>query len=164
MSAVKQSRLRRLARFGVAGLGGVALAACESGDLARFAPPGIVKYEELAGDQPVDPNVAERIEERREEKGAGTFPQLAETPDKSDRPKKKPRAELAAETNALLDARDALAEEVSTDRANAETELDRDLTAESVELQNRIGADSAAAARERREKLVPAEQHPGREQ
>ncbi|WP_428409384.1 hypothetical protein [Hyphococcus sp.] len=140
------------------------LAGCESGDLARFAPPGIVKYEDLAGDQPVNPNVARRIEERREEEGAGKFPRLAETPDEGDRPEKKPRKELAAEKAALVDARETLAEEVAADRAGAEAELNRDLTAESDELKTRIDADSAAAARERRDKLVPAEQHPDREQ
>lgn len=138
----------------LAGAGVFAVTACESGDLARFAPPGIVKYEDLAGDQPVNPAVAQRIEERRAEKGAGKFPRLAETPDKKDRPKKKRSAERSAEIGQLVEARNELADEVAGDRAAAEAELERDLSAESDELKTRIDADSAAAARERREKLV----------
>ena len=88
MSGVKQSCLRRLALPLLAGAGVFAVTGCESGDLARFAPPGIVKYEDLAGDQPVNPDVAQRIEERRAEKGAGKFPRLAETPDEEDRQEK----------------------------------------------------------------------------
>ena len=151
MSGVKQSPLP----FFALGAAVFALAGCESGALARFAPPGIVKYEDLAGDQPVNPAVAERIEERRHEEGAGKFPQLAETPDESDVPRKRSGRAIAADTAMLIDARDALAEEVAADRAAAETELDRDLTAESEELRSRLDADSAAAARERREKLTP---------
>ena len=154
MSGVKQSCLRRPALPLLAGAGVFAVTGCESGDLARFAPPGIVKYEDLAGDQPVNPDVAQRIEERRAEKGAGKFPRLAETPDEEDRPEKKPRAERAAEMAALVEAGNELAEEVADDRAAAEAELERDLSAASDELKTRIDADNAAAARERREKLV----------
>ena len=136
------------------------LTGCASEDLARFAPPGIVKFEDLAGDQPVNPAVAERIEERRKEKDAGKFPRLAETPDKGDRPAKTPMAEIETETAGLVNARDALAQEVAADRAAAETELSSDLAAESDELKALVDADSAAAARERREKLT----HPDPEQ
>ena len=138
-------------------VGALALTGCESGDLARFAPPGIVKYEDLAGDQEVNPAVAARIAERREEKGAGSFPNLSLTPGKGDRPQKKPVSEVAAETDMLVDARTALAEDVASDRAAVEAELGRDLSAEGEALKSRLDADSAAAARERREALTPPE-------
>lgn len=153
MSSVKRSQ--PWASSLIVGL--LALTGCESGDLARFAPPGIVKYEDLAGDQEVNPAVAERVAERRAEEGAGRFPNLSLTPGKSDRPMKKPADEVAAETDMLVDARTALAEDVASDRASAEDELGRDLSAEGEALKARLDADSAAAARERREALTPPE-------
>ena len=153
MSSVKRSQPWALSLS----VGVLALTGCESGDLARFAPPGIVKYEDLAGDQEMNPAVAERIAERREEKGAGEFPNLSLAPTEEDRPAKRPAEEVNAELGELVDARTMLAEEVASDRAEVEAELGRDLSAEGDALKERLEADSAAAARERRETLTAPE-------
>ena len=151
MPSVKQSQALLLC-FSAAF---ASLAGCQSGDLSRFAPPEIVKYEDLAGDQPINPEVAARIEARRNEEGAGKFPRIAETPDETDRPIKKPKREIAEDAAMLVDARDALAEDVTADRVAADADKEQDLTAQSQTLQDRIKSDTAAAARERREKLTP---------
>lgn len=153
MSAVKQSPSFRSCVFVTAGL--LALAGCANGDLARFAPPGVVKYEDIAGDKPQNPAVAERIAERQAEKGNGRFPNLSTAPDEQDRPQKREPADIEAEINALVDQRDGLAEEVAADRDASEAELASDLHAESETLKERVEQDSKAAARERREKLAP---------
>ena len=115
MSGVKQSQATLLALS----VGLFALAGCESGDLSRFAPPGIVNYEELAGDQPPNPEVAARIEERRQEKDSGSFPVLSQTPGKQDRPRKRGAQARNADINELSAERDALAEDVEADRIAA---------------------------------------------
>lgn len=128
---------------------------CANTDFARFAPPGIVKYEDLAGDQPQNPNVAARIAERRGEPGTGKFPNLSQTPGPDKRPTPLSKSQIASQTAELEAARETLAEDVAEDRAAAEAETGADLAAESGALQDRVNADSAAAARERREKLTP---------
>jgi hypothetical protein len=134
-------------------IGFVALQGCESGDLMRFAPPGIVKYEDLAGDQPQNPDVAARIAERRAEPDTGEFPILSTAPGKEDRPKKRKKADVESEMSGLAGAREDLAEAVGADRAASAEELGRDLPGERDALKALIEKDEAAAARERREKL-----------
>jgi hypothetical protein len=134
---------------------------CANTDLARFAPPGIVKYEDLAGDQPQNPNVAARIAERRAERGGGEFPNLSQTPGAKQRPKPLPAAQVDAQKSELTTARDNLSGAVASDRAAADAETEADLSAESDALKQRVEVDSAAAAQERREKLTapaPADQ------
>ncbi len=134
-------------------IGFAALQGCESADLARFAPPGIIKYEDLAGDQPQNPNVAERIAERRAEPDTGVFPNLSRAPGPKDRPAKRKKAGIAAEMDGLTGVRDDLADAVGADRQAAAEELERDLPGERDALKAQIEKDEAAAARERREKL-----------
>lgn len=153
MSAVKPSSPFRRCVLVAAALG--ALPGCSNLDLSRFAPPGIVKYEDIAGDKPQNPVVAERIAERRAEHGAGKFPNLSAAPDADDRPPKRRAADIQAEMSELAGMRDALAEAAAEDRAAAEAELAGDLQAKSETLKERVESDNKAAARERREKLTP---------
>ncbi len=151
MSGVKQARTTMAAGFAAACL--VALQGCESGDLARFAPPGIIKYEDKAGDQPPNPAIVDRVAERKNEPDAGGFPNLSEAPGKKDQPKKRKQADIDAEISGLSASRDEVAQAVDDDREQAAAELERDLPAERDALKAQIEKDEAIAARERREKL-----------
>jgi len=124
------------------------LAGCADMQLARFAPPGIIKYEELAGDQPPNPLIAERIEERVEDSDS-PFPVIARTPSQS--PSGRPAEQRENLTTGLEDKRDRLDvaigadwDGVAQDRTRSEGLLDkRDHLAEDLER------DAKAAARER---------------
>ena len=154
MPGVKQSRARQQAAAIItAAAGFVALQGCESGDLARFAPPGVIKYEEIASEKPQNPEVAARIAERRAEPGSGRYPNLSEAPGAGDRPKKRKAADVEGEMSELAVMRDGLDAAVDSDRAAAAEELAEDLTAGRDALQAQIEQDEAAAARERREQL-----------
>ncbi len=156
MSTVKQSHSLCSCAFLAAGL--LAVAGCANGDLSRFAPPGIVKYEEIAGDKPQNPAVAARIAERKAEKGAGSFPNLSLVPGEKERPERRPAADVEAEKQELLDLRETLAEEVATDRDVAQSEQAGNLHEERDALKQQVESDSKEAARERREKLEPPSQ------
>ncbi len=153
MSGVKQSPWFRCCVFMTAGL--LATQGCANSDLIRFAPPGIVKYEDIASQKPQNPAVAERISERRAEKGAGQFPDLSKEPGRDERPKSLPSEQVDAEIDALVDLREGLDEEVGADREAADAELAGDLQAEREALKARVERDSTDASRERREKLEP---------
>jgi hypothetical protein len=121
------------------------VAGCADG-LKRFAPPGIVKYEELAKDQPANPAIVARIEESRAAPGGG-FPKLSEQPTALPHGIAKP--ERAAMSEMLLVDREALNAAVLEDRALADEEREASL----VEMRDALGAavakDDAAARRER---------------
>ncbi len=131
----------------------LASAGCSNTDLSRFAPPGIVKYEEIAGEKPQNPAVAARIAERRAERGGGEFPELSRTPGEEDRPEKPTLRQVERETDELIDMRETLDGQVAADRAAADAELADDLHAEGDALKERVKRDNEAAARERRDKL-----------
>jgi len=151
VSGVKQSRKRMI--WAIPPLALAALQGCESGDLARFAPPGIIKYEELAGDQPPNPEVVERIEARKADPDAGGFPNLSQAPTRADRPAKRKQADIQAEIAGLVEQRDDVTDAAQQDRAEAAAELEQDLPGERDALLEQIEKDEAMAARERREKL-----------
>jgi len=155
VSGVKQSRKRTMLASVV--LAYAALQGCESGDLARFAPPGIIKYEDKAGDLPPNPEIVDRVAERKTEPGTGGFPNLSTAPGKKDRPEKRKQADIEAEISGLAEERDQVADAVEDDREAAEAELARDLPAERDALKAQIEQDEAVAARERREKLQAPE-------
>lgn len=152
MSGVKRSAALLPGLFAV-----FSLSACANSDLARFAPPGIIKYEEIAGDQPVNPEVAESIAEYKARPDTGRFPRLAETPDEDDRPEKRPQEEVESEMDELASARETLEEQLAEDRAEAAAEADEGLALPERRdaLESTLDKDAAAAARERREKLKP---------
>ncbi len=123
----------------------LALVGC-SGGLKRFAPPGIVKYEELAKDQPMNPAIADRIEQNREAKGGG-FPVLADQPTKV--PQGIARPEREAMTEVLLTDRDALNVAVAEDRVLANAERESSLVDLRDTLDAAVAKDDEAARRER---------------
>lgn len=145
-----------IAVFAVSTLAG----GCANSDLARFAPPGLIKYEEIAGDQPVNPEVAARVAERRSEPDTGKFPKLSETPGAAERPKKKPPAQVDADMAELSDARDRVEDQIAEDWAAAEADMEEatGLPDRRDELKDRVDRDTIAAARERRDRLAPPEE------
>ncbi|MFZ5618371.1 MAG: hypothetical protein ACOZAA_13745 [Pseudomonadota bacterium] len=123
----------------------LAAAGC-AGGLKRFAPPGIVKYEEIAKDEPINPAIAGRIEEMKEKDGAG-FPKLAEQPTKT--PDGIAQPERAAMEAVLLDQRDALNEAIAVDKAQAAAERTGSPEESRDALTDAVAKDDALARRER---------------
>ena len=123
----------------------LAAAGC-SGGLKRFAPPGIVKYEELAKDQPVNPAIAARIEDYQDER-AGGFPNLSEQPQKT--PEGIAAPERGAMEAALIAERDALNDAINADKELAAAERDASIEAARDALEEAIAKDDALARRER---------------
>lgn len=117
-----------------------------SGGLKRFAPPGIVKYEELAKDQPVNPTITERVKARKDMPGRG-FPSLAAQPKVLPEGIAKP--ERDAMQKSLIDQRDALNAAMEGDRATAESEREDPLEAERDALIDAANKDEDEASRER---------------
>lgn len=127
----------------------LASASCTNSQVVRFAPPGIIKYENLAGDQPANADIQARVAERGDVEAA-RFPVLSEEP--SVRPEK-PSADVAqARTVDLEAARSDLEKALAQDWAAARSE--RDATNELAEkrraLDEAITNANAAAANERR--------------
>lgn len=117
-----------------------------SGGLKRFAPPGIVKYEDLAKDQPPNPVIVERIEAQKAEPGGG-FPALSKQPTKLPEGIAKP--ERDAMVADLLAQRDIVNAAVASDRELAATERADSLETMRDELSGAVAEDDAAARRER---------------
>lgn len=124
----------------------LAVAGCASGGLKRFAPPGIVKYEDLAKDQPPNPAIVQRIDEQKDEPGGG-FPNLSEQPTKL--PEGIAKRERDAMIADLLVQRDALNIAVEEDRVLADGERQQALEADRDALGDAVAKDDAAARRER---------------
>ena len=134
------------AKIYILAIAALAAAGCSSGGLKRFAPPGIVKYEELAKDQPVNPVIVQRIEDQKDEPGGG-FPNLSVQPTKLPEGIAKP--ERDAMIVDLLMQRDALNAAMQADRALAGAERLHALDEERAALSEAVANDDAAARRER---------------
>lgn len=100
----------------------MAVTGCSSLDLARFAPPGVVKYEDIASEKPPNPTIQAVVDERKAMPDK-EFPKLSETPSKKDRPQKRRLSEVNEEIGELAGARDNLNAEVSAAREQAEAEM-----------------------------------------
>lgn len=154
MSAVKQSTVLRLGKYALfAAIGIAALQGCADSQLARFAPPGIVKYEDIASKKPQSPEIVARIEERRSQPDTGKFPVFSETPGKEQRPAKRDPATVATQIEELNQKAEAIKAEVEQERAIAAEETASNLSGEADSLRERVERDNKAAARERREQL-----------
>ncbi len=102
--------------------GAIAVTGCSSLDLARFAPPGVVKYEDIASEKPPNPTIQAAVDERKATPDK-EFPKLAETPSEKDRPQKRRLSEVNEEIGELAGARDNLNAEVAASREQAEAEM-----------------------------------------
>ena len=121
-----------------------ATAGCETG--RRLAPPGFFKYEEIAGQTPVNPAIEARKADLANEDAE--FPVLSSAP--STKPKAPPRAAQDAEAKELLSARDDLAEAIAADQRAAAAEAaaevraleeKREALAKAIEQQRRRAAE-----------------------
>jgi len=131
-----------------AGALAILLGACSNAQLVRFAPPGIIKYEKLAGDQPPNPIIEQRIEERVEDSDS-PFPVIAQTPSQSS--PARPAEQRQKLTTGLEEKRDGLDvaieadwEGVAQDRTRSETLSDK-----RARLAEDLERDSRAARQER---------------
>lgn len=93
------------------------LAGCAG--LERFAPPGIVKYEDLAGDKSQNETIKARVVEVRGARDA-EFPNLSNAPQGA--PETLSADEQASLETELLAARELLRATVVSDRAGAEAD------------------------------------------
>lgn len=133
------------AKFSALFLAALAATGC-AGGLKRFAPPGLVKYEELANDEPINPAIAERVKEHKKQPGGG-FPNLSEQP--TELPEGIAKPERDAMLGELLVQRDLLNAAAAEDRAEAAAERDGSLGEARDALGEAIESDDAAARRER---------------
>ena len=146
------------AKVYILAIAAIAAAGCSSGSLKRFAPPGVVKYEDRAKGQAPSPVIVERIEAQKDLPGGG-FPNLSEQPTKLPEGIAKP--ERDAMTADLLAQRDALNAAMTEDRALAEAERLHALEGDRAALSEAVAKDDAAARRERG--LPPREAPPVKE-
>ncbi len=128
------------------------VAGCSSVQWRRLAPPGILKYEELASEKPPNPVIDEEIAQRKD--GEKThFPNLSLAPSRSDLPAERSQDELKAEMDELTAARDGLASEVTDDREAvdlARATVD-DIVAAADKLADQVSEDETAVTDERAE-------------
>ncbi|MFQ5562865.1 MAG: hypothetical protein ACE5FO_04785 [Parvularculaceae bacterium] len=145
-----------------------AVSGCSS--LKRFAPPGFVKYEDRAGDQPMSPIIKERIKTRKKS-GEMRFPKLSETPSKAPEPA--PAGAREADLEALVKAGETLNARVAADRAASHHEREEGVTLPGEEdagarpldetrdaLSAAVEESTSAARRERAEPMPAPDDSP----
>ncbi len=127
---------------------------CSSLELARFAPPGLVKYEDIASEKPPNPAIQEILDAQTVASDA-EYPDLSQTPSEKDRPQKRSSRWVANQTNLLEDSRDTINEAVEAERAQAiaETEDAILLPEQRDELDEMFERDAVSARAERRDPM-----------
>lgn len=152
MFSVRQSSGFRLAASGIAAI--LLIQGCSNSFLARFAPPGIVKYEDIAGDKPPNPVIEETIREYRADTKA-KFPILSQTPTAGPAPAKPNSNVRDATMTELVESREKLAQELQNDEAAIEAdrkEVDA-LPGKGEALAEKLDEDTIAAQSERKNDL-----------
>ncbi len=126
---------------------------CSGVQWRRLAPPGILKYEELASKKPPNPVIEEQIAQRKD--GEKThFPNLSQAPSQSDLPAERSQGEITADIDALAAAREVLAVEVADDRAAVDEDRTTagDIITARDQLIEQVGEDETVVSDERAEK------------
>lgn len=133
-------------------------AGCAELQLSRFAPPGVVKYEDIASEKEPNPAIVEVIETQKQT-STRDYPRLAETPSEQDRPEKRPLEQVDAEIDELATVRDTLNERMADARMEAEADLAETppLLSKREEMQKQIERDAASAEAEREEAMPSPE-------
>ena len=139
--------------FALCALAGSALlfAGCSNVNWARLAPPGIIKYEEIAAEKPPNPAIAAELD-RRANNADAEFPILSQTPAAGRAPRRDlTRAEIGEETRDLEETRDRIEAELTAERiaAKADRQAAEALEAERLRLEDQVSRDAAVARRER---------------
>ncbi len=123
---------------------------CSSLELARFAPPGVVKYEDIASKKPTNPAIQEIVDART---GAAdkAYPDLSQAPSEKDRPRKRSSRWVENQMKLLGETRDTVNGEVEAERAlaKAETENALPLPEQRDALGKMLERDEASARAER---------------
>ncbi len=129
----------------------LATAGCAGVDLARLAPPGIIRYERIADEKEPNPTIVTRIEERRVDEQP-RFPKLGETAAGGAKMSKIPNKGVADEVARLEGERDKLGMAVETDilESGASGSEAVAINEAATDLSTAIEEAKTAAARERR--------------
>lgn len=129
---------------------GLLLCSCSKASLLRLAPPGILKYEEIASKKPPNPAIVEELAQRKENQAA-VFPKLSTMPGANDRPNRRATSAIETEIAELANARDSVLAAVAEDQAAVAEELasDEELTAQRDALSELVGVDEADVKKER---------------
>lgn len=136
------------------GVGGaMAMTGCTGFDLARLAPPGIIRYEHIADEKEPNPVIVERIEARSEEQKP-RFPKLGETTAGGAKLKPIPNGGIAGEISSLADERDRLDMALETDRLESDAAAMEagSINEAAAELSAAVDEAKSAAARDRADK------------
>jgi len=134
---------------------------CADLRLSRFAPPGIIKYEDIASKAPPNPAIQQQLDERPKNDDA-RFPLIAQTPARP--PVRRPKEQQQALSDRLVGARDELEADIKDDReAIAAERASAQLLSERRDrLDEDLAGDERAAARERTGPMPSAGDEPGR--
>ncbi len=132
---------------------GLALATigCAGVDLARLAPPGIIRYERIADEKPPNPTIAARIEERRDSEKP-KIPKLGETAAGGAKMSRIPNTGVDDEVMRLETERENLEMAIATDmlESTASAQEADAINEAAADLSTAIEDAKTAAARERR--------------
>ena len=120
---------------------------CGCTTIKRLAPPGVIKYEDLAKDIPPSPEIQARIKDRREEQPP-KFPVLSRQP--SEIPDPIDGIERSSQINELLYRREELSAASEQDRLAIEAE--REAAIEELERERDALAESVAIERQKAER------------
>jgi len=141
MHGAKRTRFGRTAIIGALAMGASGCAGIE-----RFAPPGIVKYEDLAKGQPMNEQIKARV--AGADAGKSAFPNLSKTPQAA--PETLPADEQTELKAILKEARSTLNNAATADRAAIdEDDGGQGLIAARDALKVLVEADDARARDER---------------
>lgn len=105
------------------------ISGCSSTDFRRLAPPGIIKYEQIASEKEQNPAIAAEIDAYKANTKA-KFPVIGRTPAGTSNPNipgNRNADQLGDQTGSLAERRDKLLEEVAADQNAVEadrTEVD----------------------------------------
>lgn len=134
---------------------------CGNFQLVRLAPPGILKYEEIASQKPPNPAIEAEIAARNGNAKA-RFPILAQTPAAGPAPKPASKAAARAHGAALQSARDSIDRELARHRAAEQAERGgrEKLAKERASLAEQINRDEIVARRERAAPMPRLKQTP----
>lgn len=141
----------------IQGIGLVSLIFLVSGcaGAQRFLPPGFVKQEDLAGDQPIDPSIQAAIDEQSRAPDQD-FPKMADQP--SEIPDGIQAGMRENLYSGLQAKREGLREDIDLDRLTAAQERAVALQAEAEALALAVAQDREAALAERRKNLSADDQ------
>ena len=130
-------------------------AGCSSLELARFAPPGVVKYEDIASEKPPNPAIQQILDDQQAAADA-EYPDLSQAPSKRDRPRKRSSRLVSNQISRLERSRDTINAAVDAERTQAMTETeDPILPPEQREAFDAMFERDAASARAERDVPMP---------